>query len=213
MKLIVGLGNPGSEYTRTRHNAGFMVVDRLAGKHAAGATPKARFNAAVVEGVVGDEKCLFMKPTTYMNRSGVSVAEAVSFYKVDFTSDLLVLVDDLYIPLGNIRIRAGGGSGGHNGLTDIHRALGSDAYPRLRIGIDPKPAFMHQADYVLSRFTDEDQVKLDPALDRAAKATETFITKGLSAAMNQFNADPETAPKPPRPSPDPGASRPSPSSN
>jgi PTH1 family peptidyl-tRNA hydrolase len=214
MKLIVGLGNPGSEYTRTRHNAGFMVVDRLVGKHAAGAIPKARFSAAVVEGSVGSEKCLFIKPTTYMNRSGQSVAEAVSFYKVDMASDLLVLVDDLYIPLGNIRIRAGGGTAGHNGLADIQRALGSDVYPRLRIGIDPKPAMMHQADYVLSRFTDEDQAKLGPALDRAAQATEVFITKGLTPAMNQFNTDPDRV-KPERPAgeKDGGASRSTPSSN
>lgn len=191
MKLIVGLGNPGSEYARTRHNAGFMAIDRLLGKHAVGATPKARFSAAVVEGNVGSEKCLFIKPTNYMNRSGQSVAEAVAFYKADFTSDLLVLVDDLYIPLGNIRIRAGGGTAGHNGLADIQRALGSDAYPRLRIGIDPKPPMMHQADYVLSRFTDDDLGRLSPALDRAAQATEVFITKGLNIAMNQFNADPE----------------------
>lgn len=191
MKLIVGLGNPGSEYVRTRHNAGFMAVDRLLEKHAPGVTPRGRFNAVVAEAPVGSEKVLFVKPTTFMNLSGRSVAEAVAFYKLDFASDLLVLVDDLYIPLGNIRIRAGGGAAGHNGLSDIQRALGSDAYPRLRIGIDPKPSHMNQADYVLSRFTDADMGVLKPALDRAAQATETFIAKGLAAAMNAFNADPK----------------------
>jgi PTH1 family peptidyl-tRNA hydrolase len=202
MKLIVGLGNPGSEYTKTRHNAGFLAVDRLLEKHAPGVATKGRFNAMVAEAPVGGEKVLFVKPTTFMNLSGRSVAEAVAFYKLDFASDLLVLVDDLYIPLGNIRIRAGGGSAGHNGLSDIHRALGSDAYPRLRIGIDPKPAHMNQADYVLSRFTDHDMGLLKPALDRAAQATETFIAKGLAAAMNTYNADPkppDPKPKPPRP--------------
>lgn len=198
MKLIVGLGNPGSEYTRTRHNAGFIVVDRLLGKHAPGVTPKARFNSVAVETLIGGEKCLVLKPTTYMNRSGQAVGEALGFFKLSLSEDLLVIVDDLYIPLGNIRIRAGGGAGGHNGLTDIQRALGSDAYPRLRVGIDPKPPEMHQADYVLSRFRDEEEPVLSPAIERAAQAAEVFVSKGLSAAMNQFNADPKTerAPKP-----------------
>lgn len=187
MKLIVGLGNPGKQYERTRHNAGFMAIDRLVERHAPGAPARARFNAAAVEAKVGGEACLLLKPTTYMNRSGGAVADAVRFYKVDPSKDLLVLVDDVALPCGAIRVRAGGGAGGHNGLADIHRALGSQAYPRCRIGVDATPPYMNQADYVLGRFTDEQWALVAPALDRAADAAEVFIAKGVDAAMNQFN--------------------------
>src|SRR5262252_4734629 len=141
MKLIVGLGNPGKDYDKTRHNAGYMVVYRLIARHAAGAPVKARFNAAAVEarlpgGGGADETCLLLKPTTYMNRSGQSIAEAVRFYKLDPASELMVILDDVALPSGTIRIRPGGGTGGHNGLEDIERLLGTDAYPRCRIGID-----------------------------------------------------------------------------
>jgi PTH1 family peptidyl-tRNA hydrolase len=190
MKLIVGLGNPGSKYDKTRHNAGFMVVDRLAEKHGGGAPARARFNALCTEVKVGGEAALLLKPTTYMNLSGRSVAEAVGFYKLVPSRDLLVVVDDVAIPSGTIRIRPSGGAGGHNGLTDIQRALGSDAYPRLRVGIDASPEFMDQADYVLGRFTDEQWTLVKPALDKAADACEVFIKDGLDAAMNRFNAPP-----------------------
>jgi PTH1 family peptidyl-tRNA hydrolase len=209
MKLIVGLGNPGREYEKTRHNAGYMVVDRLVSRWGGGAPAKARFNAAVVEAPIGGHPCLLAKPTTYMNRSGQSVAEAVRFYKLDLTQDVLVLVDDLYLPAGTIRIRPGGGHAGHNGLADLERALGTQEYPRLRIGIDPKPPYMDQADYVLGRFTDEQWAKTAPALDKAADAVELFVSKGLDAAMNKFNAgEQEPRPKKPRPESDPAAQQP-----
>jgi peptidyl-tRNA hydrolase, PTH1 family len=188
MKLIVGLGNPGTTYENTRHNAGFMVVDRLAQRHAPGAPARARFNAATVEARIDGEPCLLFKPMTYMNRSGLPVAEAVRFYKLDPAADLLVLVDDVALPCGAIRLRASGGAGGHNGLTDLQRALGAEAYPRCRIGIDPSPPFMDQADYVLGRFTPEQWALVDPALNRAADAAEMFIARGIEAAMNTFNA-------------------------
>lgn len=201
MKLIVGLGNPGKQYERTRHNAGWMALDRAIARHAPGVPARARFNAAVVEGKIGSEACLFVKPTAFMNRSGGCVAEASGFYKLDITRDVLVLVDDMALPCGQIRLRPGGGSGGHNGLADIERALGGDAYPRLRIGIDAKPPFMDdQADYVLGRFTDEQWTLVEPALAKSADAIDAFVTKGLATAMNQFNAEP----RPPRPKkPDP----------
>jgi PTH1 family peptidyl-tRNA hydrolase len=214
MKLIVGLGNPGSKYDKTRHNAGFMVVDRLAERHGGGdgrTQAKARFNALCTEVKIGGEPTLLLKPTTYMNLSGRSVAEAIGFYKLVPARDLLVVVDDVAIPSGAIRVRPSGGAGGHNGLTDIQRALGSDAYPRLRVGIDATPEFMDQADYVLGRFTDEQWTLVKPALDKAADACEVFIKDGLDAAMNKFNA-PATPPKPKKPRPDgttpaaPGAS-------
>lgn len=191
MKLIVGLGNPGRDYEGTRHNAGFMAVDRLASRHAAGAVARGRFHAAVVEARVGDEPCLLMKPATYMNRSGAAVAEAVGFYKLQPASDLLVIVDDVALPCGTVRIRPGGGAGGHNGLTDVQRALGTQAWPRCRIGIDPAPEFMNQADYVLGRFSDEQWALVAPAIDRAADAAEVFVRTGLDAAMNRFNAPAE----------------------
>jgi PTH1 family peptidyl-tRNA hydrolase len=187
MKLIVGLGNPGREYEGTRHNAGFLAVDRLAARHAPGAPAKGRFHAAVVEARLEGEPCLLMKPTNYMNRSGASVAEAVGFYKLVPASDVLVIVDDVALPSGTIRVRPGGGAGGHNGLADITRALGTQAWPRVRVGIDASPAFMDQADYVLGRFTDEQWGLVSPAIDRAARAAEVFVTRGLDAAMNQFN--------------------------
>lgn len=210
MKLIVGLGNPGKNYERTRHNAGFLVIDRLVQRHGSSAPTRARFNAAVVEAPVSGETCLLMKPTTYMNRSGQAVAEAVRFYKLEPAKDLLVLVDDVALPSGSLRLRPGGGAGGHNGLTDIQRALGSDSYPRLRIGIDSKPPFMDQADYVLGKFDDQQWALVSSVLDKAADAAEVFISRGVDAAMNQFNAPPAppapaggAPPKPKRPHPGP----------
>lgn len=198
MKLLVGLGNPEGRYAKTRHNAGFMVIDRLLGKFAAGEPLKARFNAACAEAPVANERVLFMKPTTYMNRSGQAVGEAVRFFKLNPAGDLLVITDDIYLPVGSIRLKPAGGTGGHNGLDDIHRALASDSYPRLRIGVGMKPSggkppFMDQADFVLQAFTAEDQPDLNDALDRAAKACETFVAKGLPAAMNSFNSKSEAA--------------------
>lgn len=198
MKLLVGLGNPGKNYEKTRHNAGFLVIDRLAQRHAGANPTKARFKAAVTEAPVkGGETCLLMKPATFMNKSGEAVAEAVRFYKLNPATDLLVLVDDIALATGSIRIRPGGGPGGHNGLTDIQRALGTDAYPRLRIGIDSRPPFMDQADYVLGRFDEHQWAQVVPALDQAADAAEVFVAQGLDAAMNRFNAPPP-APKSPR---------------
>jgi PTH1 family peptidyl-tRNA hydrolase len=229
VKLIVGLGNPGLRYEKTRHNAGFMAIDRLVARHASGQTPRGRFDAAVVEGRVSPKavagwgkpapapaaagaqvadpghpepaKVAFIKPNTFMNLSGKSVSQAVHFYKIDPARDLLVITDDVALPLGHIRIKPGGGAGGHNGLTDITRALGTDQYPRCRVGIDAKPPFMDQADWVLSRFTDDEMARLDTTLDRVTDAVETFIRDGLDAAMNQANVDPDAPPRPKRPRP------------
>lgn len=206
MKLIVGLGNPGSEYRNSRHNAGFMAVERAARRFLPGVVARSKFNAMILEGQIegqhGSERCMFMQPLTYMNRSGDAVGPAASFYKVDPKADLLVLVDEYQLPLGSIRIRAGGGAGGHNGLVDIERALGTAEYPRLRIGVDPPPKeYNDPADWVLGWFTAEQTKTLEPALDRAVGAIEAFVTKGLTFAMNHFNADPKP-PKPPRPPPE-----------
>jgi PTH1 family peptidyl-tRNA hydrolase len=207
MKLIVGLGNPGTQYAKTRHNVGFMVADRLHAK-ASGGRPepvKARFQSATAEVTLGGERCLLMKPTTYMNRSGQAVAEAVRFFKADPTQDLLVIVDEVYLPTGTVRLKPSGGTAGHNGLESIQQLLGTDAYPRLRIGvgIQPsggKPAVMDQADFVLGRFSEDEEPLLASALARAEQAVEVFVTKGLDHAMNFANAGPPRE-RPPRPPP------------
>jgi PTH1 family peptidyl-tRNA hydrolase len=192
MKIIVGLGNPGSQYERTRHNAGFMVIDRLIKRHGRDYPVRAKFGSDCVEVTAYNEKVLLMKPMAYMNRSGSPVAEALGFYKVPVVGNLFVLVDDFALALGQIRIRPDGGAGGHNGLRDIERALGTQLYARLRIGIDPKPpTFSDTADWVLSRFSDDDMLKLTPAIDRAADACDMWIKEGIVRAMNSFNVDPK----------------------
>ena len=188
MKLIVGLGNPGSEYTKTRHNAGFMVLDVLAQRHAGGAVARARFQSATVEAMVGGTKCLLAKPTTFMNLSGRSVGEALRFYKLDPATDLLVITDDVALDAGVIRLRSAGGAGGHNGLKDIERMLGTDAYARLRVGVGAPPAPVSQVDWVLGRFSEDEMVSVAPALDRAADAAATWASEGIDTAMNRFNA-------------------------
>jgi len=187
MKLIVGLGNPGPEYARTRHNAGFMALDRLAHRHLISGD-KSKFHGLTLEGRIANEKCLLLKPMTYMNRSGLSVGEAVTFYKLDPQAEVLVLVDDIALPTGSIRLRASGGAGGHNGLKDIGRALGGNDYPRLRIGIDP-PGRAPQVDYVLGRFSEDQAAALLPALDKSCDAIECWISDGIEKAMSLYNAD------------------------
>lgn len=205
MKLIVGLGNPGTQYERTRHNAGFLAVDRLARVSGGTMGTRQRFGGEAQEATLAGQRCVLLKPMRFMNCSGSSVAEALSFYKLDAVSDLLVLVDDYALPLGGIRIRAEGSNGGHNGLGDIQRALGSTVYPRLRIGIDPPPAgYDDPADWVLGRFTEEQLRDFLPTLDRVAKAVECFITGGVTDAMNKFNTKPQQAKAPASPKAQPG---------
>jgi PTH1 family peptidyl-tRNA hydrolase len=199
MKLVVGLGNPGSEYVRTRHNIGYEVIDHLAAKLGWTSGPdqfnrlaKTKFDGLTLDGTLsttsGDaEKVLLLKPTTYMNLSGRSVQAAMAFYQLA-PADVMVVLDELALPCGTIRVRPGGSDGGHNGLRDIQRALGTSSYPRLRIGIDPPPPPVAGKDYVLGRFTDEQRKRIDPAIARASGAVVTWIDKGIETAMNQFNA-------------------------
>tara|TARA_A100001391_G_scaffold56774_5_gene34713 strand:- start:575 stop:1291 length:717 start_codon:yes stop_codon:yes gene_type:complete len=201
MKLIVGLGNPGAQYERTRHNAGFMALDLLADRHAGGQIPKSRFQAVTLDAIIKDQKVLLMKPTKFMNLSGQSVSEAVRFYKLDPSEDLLVLVDDIALPVGSIRVRQSGSAGGHNGLSDIDRLLGGADYPRIRIGVGKVPKLMNQSDWVLSRFMKEEHGEVDRSLKHAADATECLIDQGAVKAMNLFNAKPKK-PKPPKPKPE-----------
>jgi len=144
---------------------------------------------------VGGEKCMLLKPTTFMNLSGRAVLEAVQFFKLEPSRDLLVIVDDLALPCGSIRLRPDGSSGGHNGLTDIGLKLGSSYWARLRVGIDP-PGRVRQVDYVLGRFSPDQRPLVDAALDKAALAAECWAAKGLQEAMNRFNSQPAPAAAP-----------------
>lgn len=199
MKLVVGLGNPGKDYVGTRHNVGFEVIDTLAvrlGWVVAGAFDRLarnKFDALVFDGTFetagGAEKLLLMKPMTFMNLSGRSVQAAASFFRVE-PADLLVVVDELSLPAGRIRLRSGGSDGGHNGLQSVRQALGTDRYPRLRIGIDPPPPGFAGKDYVLGRFSPDQRPAIDAALPRAADCCLAWAESGVEAAMNRFNPDP-----------------------
>lgn len=192
MKLIVGLGNPGSEYAGTRHNVGFMVVDRLAQRHGlAGARTK--FHAGVIEGAIASQRVLLMQPTTFMNRSGLAVGEAARFHKLE-PADLMIVADDTALPLGAIRLRASGSPGGHNGLADVQRAMGTADYPRLRVGIGApliNGRRIDQADYVLSRFGEEERGELARAIEKSCDAIETWLGRGIDIAMTNHNVRPE----------------------
>lgn len=189
MRIIVGLGNPGPEYAKTRHNAGFMLADRYARAHGLAADNsqwRSQFHGLTVAGRAAGEKVLLLKPMTYMNRSGLAVGEAATFFKVE-PENVMVLVDDIALDAGVIRLRAGGSAGGHNGLKDIERILATRDYPRLRIGIDA-PGRAKQVDYVLGQFTAEQTDLLDPALDRGVRALDAWITDGIEKAMSVYNA-------------------------
>jgi len=186
MKLIAGLGNPGREYVGTRHNVGFEVIDVLAARF--GLAARNRFDSVTFDGAFAGDKVLLLKPQTFMNLSGKAVQGAMAFYQLT-PADILIVLDDLALPCGKLRVRSGGSSGGHNGLKDIERALGTSQYPRLRLGIDAAPPYMDAKDYVLSRFTDEQRKLIAPAVARATDAALMWIEKGINAAMNVFNAD------------------------
>ncbi|CAM4302205.1 aminoacyl-tRNA hydrolase [Corallococcus sp. ZKHCc1 1396] len=188
MKLICGLGNPGREYERHRHNIGFMVVDALLARARAELTQD-KFQARVGQGSLGGERILFVEPQTFMNLSGRSVAEAARFYKVD-VQDVLVIHDELDLPFGRLQLKAGGGAGGHNGLKSMVTCLGADAFIRVRVGIG-KPegpnAKERVSGYVLSNFDDGERRQLEELIARAADMTESWVRDGLSTAMNRHN--------------------------
>lgn len=189
MKLIVGLGNPGSKYRGTRHNIGFDVIAELASRHL-NERPKAKFDAEVAEVGIDNCKCLLVSPLTYMNLSGKSVLAAQNFYKVSATEDLLVICDDLNLDVGKIRIRARGSAGGQNGIKDIIHRLGSQDFSRLRVGIGRPPPRWDTANYVLGKFDDDDRAIMDIAIKKAADAVECWVSSGVQVAMNKFNAGP-----------------------
>lgn len=198
MKLIVGLGNPGRQYVGTRHNIGFEAIDALARRlgwisreGAFEGLARTAFDGLTLDGVMpsgSNEKLLLLKPMTFMNLSGKAVAAAVNFFQLPLT-ELMVVLDDMALPAGRIRIRPGGSSGGHNGLDDIERLLSTSRYPRLRIGIDAPPPAVEGRDYVLGKFSPQQRQAIEPAIERAGEALTMWIDKGIEAAMSRFNAD------------------------
>ncbi|MEX0824852.1 MAG: aminoacyl-tRNA hydrolase [Pirellulaceae bacterium] len=186
MKLVVGLGNPGRQYAETRHNVGFMVAAKLAGM-VGGSPPRTRFDGELAEGMVDGEKVVVLCPNTFMNASGKSVRKTVDFYKLAPT-DVLVVCDDMNLPIGRLRIRAKGSAGGQKGLADIIRHLQSEEIPRLRIGIDPPPTGWAVPDYVLSKFKRSEQAEVEGATERAAYAAIDWVRHDMEYCMNQYNA-------------------------
>jgi PTH1 family peptidyl-tRNA hydrolase len=185
MKLIVGLGNPGRKYEGTRHNVGFRVLDELRRMHGRSG-PKQAFQGEIVEALVEAEKILLLAPHTLMNLSGGSVLAARDFYKID-DADLMIVADDFNLPLGKLRMRSSGSSGGQKGLEDIIRRLGTDQVPRLRVGIGSPPAGREGADFVLGRFGKAELPEIEVATGLAADAVVVWIREGMAVAMNRYN--------------------------
>lgn len=178
-------GNPGTEYEKTRHNVGFKTIDEIS-KNLKISMSKNKFGAIIGEGFCGTEKVMLVKPQTYMNLSGTSLKQIVDFYKINL-SNLIVIYDDIEIPLGKIKIRPSGSSGTHNGMRNIVAMLSSEEFTRIRIGTD-KPKFnMNLADYVLMNMTKEEEQVLEPAIINASKAVERIINTNVQIAMNEFN--------------------------
>ncbi len=185
MKLVVGLGNPGRRYEGTRHNIGYAVVAELARMFGV-TTPKSRFRGETVEADVNGQKVLLLSPTTFMNLSGASVLEAKNFYKVA-DEDLLIVCDDLNLPVGKLRFRARGSSGGQKGLDDIINRLATEDFPRLRIGVGTAPEGWAWADYVLSKFNPGELPVVKTAVELAADAVAVWVREGVDLCMNQYN--------------------------
>jgi peptidyl-tRNA hydrolase, PTH1 family len=185
MKLVVGLGNPGRRYQETRHNLGYLILGEV-GRRFGTSSPRSCFHGEAVEANLGGQKALLLSPTTFMNLSGVSVQEAKSFYKIS-DEELLVVCDDLSLPLGKLRFRARGSSGGHKGLEDIIGRLGTEEFARLRAGIDAVPEGWQGADYVLSKFARQELPVVEECVWRAADAVVDWAREGVEFCMNHYN--------------------------
>ena len=189
MKLVVGLGNPGSKYVGTRHNIGFDVVDYLAAAPGVGRW-RSRFEAQLTEAVEGTEQVLLLKPETFMNLSGRAVRAAADFYKLA-PADLLVVCDDIALPLGKLRVRARGSDGGQKGLRSIQEHLGTDEYPRLRIGVGAPGEHLDASDHVLSRFKPGERKAVEEVVAQAAQAVLLWVRQGIDVCMNRVNGEPK----------------------
>ncbi len=188
--LIVGLGNPGPEYDQTRHNVGFRCVDALVQAHGFAFDQKKKSKARTAGGTIAGKRVLIAKPQTYMNLSGTSVQGLAAFYQIP-PKNIIVILDDLDLPLGTLRIRSRGGSAGHKGLTDIIQRLGTQDFPRIRFGIGRPSGRLDPAAYVLRRFDQDELPIINPAVDRAVKAVEVWLTEGIDIAMNRYNGSAE----------------------
>ena len=185
MKLIVGLGNVGRKYEKTRHNIGFEVLESLAAR-SPGASSKEKFEGRLMDAMILGERVLLLWPHTLMNRSGQSVSAAAIFYQLE-PADLLIVCDDFNLPLGKLRFRSEGSAGGQKGLDDIIKRLGTDEFSRLRIGIGPVPDAWDPADFVLSKFGASERPTVDETIDRAVDAVECWVKEGIAVGMNRFN--------------------------
>jgi len=186
MKLVVGLGNPGKKYDGTRHNVGFEVIDLLAKSPSVGGFQE-RFDADLAEWREDTEKILLMKPLTFMNLSGRAVREAIDFYQIE-VADILVVCDDMALPLGKLRFRARGTHGGHNGLRDIQQHLGTTEYARLRIGVDVPDQQKGAVDHVLGKFKPSEKPVIEDGVQLAGQAVAAWVKVGIQQCMNQYNA-------------------------
>ena len=185
MYIIAGLGNPTREYEKTRHNVGFDTIDVLVDKMNVSVDER-KFKGLYGRGILEGEKVILLKPQTFMNLSGESVRAAADYYKVD-PDHIIIIYDDISLAPGQLRIRTKGSAGGHNGIKSIIAHLGTQEFPRIKIGVGDKPPRMDLADYVLSRFSREDREIMEKAFEEAAQAVQVMIRQGMEAAMNQFN--------------------------
>ncbi|MBR4816711.1 MAG: aminoacyl-tRNA hydrolase [Lachnospiraceae bacterium] len=193
MRVIIGLGNPGMKYAGTRHNIGFDTVTALADKYNIKINNK-KFNGLIGDGFIGGEKVLLVQPQTYMNLSGECVGQIADFFKIE-PENLIVICDDINLDTGRLRIRAKGSAGGHNGLKNIIAHLGTEAFPRIRVGVGEKTEGWDLADYVLARFSKDDEPVMREAIKNAVGAVETWISDDIGTAMNRFNINPNPKPK------------------
>lgn len=189
MKVLVGLGNPGRKYEGTRHNIGFDLIAEI-GKRWSAPRAREKFDSQITEVVVGTERLLLVAPQTFMNLSGRSVRQVLDFYQLS-PEDFLIACDDLNLPLGKLRVRKGGSSGGQKGLQNILQHLGTELVARLRIGVGRPPGERDAADYVLEKFHKSELATVDAAVALAANAAECWVKEGIDAAMNKFNAEPK----------------------
>lgn len=186
MFIIAGLGNPGRQYEGTRHNIGWQVIDELADKYNI-RVMESKFKGLIGKGIINGEKVILLKPLTYMNLSGESVGEAVNFFKIDETKELIVVADDISLDVGHIRMRKKGSAGGHNGLKNIIAHLGHEEFMRIKMGVGDKPAGYDLADYVLGHFSKEEEKIIAESKKTAVLAIETIMSDGIDKAMNLYN--------------------------
>lgn len=186
MFIIAGLGNPTKEYEGTRHNVGFEVIDRIAEKYNISVDTK-KHRALLGKGIISGRKVILAKPQTYMNLSGESIRSLIDYYKTDEEHELLVIYDDISLDVGQLRIRTKGSAGGHNGIKNIIACLGTQVFPRIKIGVGEKPRGYDLADYVLGHFSKAEQEKMEEGYREAVQAAEMIVSGELEAAMNEYN--------------------------